>query len=64
MDSIPQNETSSTPVGPVKRKKYLPSLAMIAPKIHSYLCRLYCAEALTYLDKYVFIQIILCIIVC
>ncbi|CAH8555870.1 unnamed protein product [Schistosoma haematobium] len=51
MDSIPQNETSSTPVGPVKRKKYLPSLAMIAPKIHSYLCRLYCAEALTYLDK-------------
>ncbi|CAH8562478.1 unnamed protein product [Schistosoma rodhaini] len=51
IDSIPQNETNSNPVVSVKRRKYLPNLAMIAPKIHSYLCRLYCAEALTYLDK-------------
>ncbi|CAH8498251.1 unnamed protein product [Schistosoma turkestanicum] len=55
IDSISHNETTlstlSNSVGLVKRKTNLPNLGVIAPKIHSYLSRLYYAEALTYMDK-------------
>nr|CAH8846721.1 unnamed protein product [Trichobilharzia regenti] len=46
---IPQNENS--PVGSVKCGTYGTNLGAIAPKAHSYLCRIYYAEALTYLDR-------------
>ncbi|CAH8515584.1 unnamed protein product [Heterobilharzia americana] len=47
LDSISQSENNSV----VDSFKHGTNLGIIAPKVHSYLCRLYYAEALTYLDR-------------
>ncbi|CAH8846682.1 unnamed protein product [Trichobilharzia szidati] len=49
LNFIPQNENN--PIGSVKCGTYGTNFGAIAPKAHSYLCRLYYAEALTYLDR-------------
>ncbi|TNN18757.1 CCR4-NOT transcription complex subunit 10 isoform 2 [Schistosoma japonicum] len=51
IDPLPQNQTTTSAPGSVKRKTYSTSLSSIAPKIHSFLCRLYYAEALTCMDR-------------
>ncbi|KAK4471107.1 hypothetical protein MN116_004633 [Schistosoma mekongi] len=51
IDPLPQNQTTTSAPGPFKRKTYSTTLSVIAPKIHSFLCRLYYAEALTCMDR-------------